>query len=320
MSQQNSSEEVDLGYLLKKSNDIFKNIAKGIFKAIDFFIKNIIWVVLLIIVGVIIGFYKDYKAVKSYDNQVIVIPNFESVDYLYDKVEAINSKIAGNDTVFLRKIFNENVGKLGIIEIEPIVDIYNFISQSRENIDILRILAQNQDFSEYIEDISTSKYYKYHRLKISITGIEDSEKIINDLFVYLNENEHFKGYQDIFKETKAYDIQEHYKMISQVDSLVKASTRINDNNNNVSVSTNSDQHYLIERKRLLIDDIYHLKMELLDYSSPIKIVNIDYNLKKEKLLEISNKVKYPIFLLFAFSFIFFIIHLFKTLRKYSENE
>ncbi len=320
MAQHNSSEEVDLGYLLKKSNDIFKSIARGIFKVIDFFIKNIIWVILLIILGVVIGFYKDYNAKKFYDNQVIVIPNFESVDYLYDKVEAINSKITSNDTIFLKEIFKENVGKMGKIEIEPIVDVYNFISQSRENIDILRILAQNQDFSEYIEDISTSKYYKYHRLKIPIEGSESSQKIISDLFDYLNSNEHFKNYQQIFSETNSYEIQKHYEMITQVDSMVKSMYEISGISSNVSVNNTSDQHYLIERKRLLIEDLYKLKMAQKDYFSSIKVVNVDYNLEPEKFLNISNKIKYPIILVSLFSLVFFIIYLFKSLRKFAELE
>lgn len=320
MAQQNSSEEVDLGYLLKKSNDFLKGIAKGIFKILDFFLKHIIWIIILIIIGIGIGFYKDYTTTKGYDNQVIVIPNFESVDYLYSKIEAINSKTSVGDTIFLKNIFGENRGKMGIIEIEPIVDVYNFISKSRENIDILRILAQNQDFSEYIEDISTSKYYKYHRINIPIEGSENSEKIINDLFNYLNENEHFKNYQQIFNETKVYDIHEHYKMIAQVDSLVKSTYEMYGNNSNVSVNNNSDQHYLIERKRLLIEDLYQLKIEQKDYTSPIKVVNVDYNLEPKKILNVSNKVKYPIYFLFLYSLVFFIIYLYKSLRRFAESE
>jgi len=320
MAQQNSSEEIDLGYLLKKSNDVFKSIARGIFRTLDFFKKYAIWIILLIIVGVSIGVYKDYNAKKIYDNQIIVIPNFESVDYLYDKIEAINQKIASSDTIFLKEVFHGNANKVGSLQIEPIVDIYNFISKSRENIDILRILAQNQDFSEYIEDLSTSKYYKYHRLQISTQGKENSEQILNDFFAYLNSNKHFSDYQDIFKETKEYDIKEHYTMISQVDSLVKASGNMYSDNNNVSVNNNSDLHYLIERKRLLIEDLYQLKMELVDYSSPIKVVSIDYNLEPEKFINISNKIKYPLILVFLFSFVFFIIYAFKSLRNYARDE
>ncbi|HLW31040.1 MAG TPA: hypothetical protein VKX40_02180 [Aequorivita sp.] len=320
MAQQNSSEEIDLGYLLKKSNDAFKSLARGIFQALNFFKKYYIWIIVLVIVGFGIGYYKDVNEKKFFDNQVVVIPNFESVDYLYDKIEAINLKIRAGDTIYLKTVFGENVGEIATMEIEPIVDIYNFVSKSRTNIDILRIISQNQNFSDYVKDISTSKYYKYHRIKIPIRGKEISEKVLDDLFAYLNSNEHFRAYQEIYTETKAYDLKEHFEMITQVDSLVKASSRMYDIGSNVSVNNNSDLHYLIERKRLLIDDLYHIKMELLDYSSPIKVVSADYNLKPEKLIELSNKVKYPIMMVFLFSMIFFCLYLLKNLRKYAESD
>lgn len=320
MAQHNSSEEIDLGYLLKKFNDFFKSAVRSFFLVLDFFKKYIIIVIALVIIGFGLGYYKDSNQIKTYNNEVMVIPNFESVDYLYDKVETLNIKIAAGDSLFLKPIFGANYRQLNLIEIEPIVDIYNFISKSRENIDILRILAQNQDFSDYIEDLSTSKYYKYHRMKVSISGKEFSEKVISDLLAYLNSNEHFNKYQDVYKEMKGYDIEEHYKMIAQVDSLVKASTTMYNSSSNVSVNSNADQHYLIERKRLLIEDLYQLKMEMLDYTAAIKVVNIDYNLKPKKFLEISKKIKYPILLVLLFSLAFFVIYIFKNLRRYSESE
>ncbi len=129
MAQQNSSEEVDLGYLLKKSNDIFKGFARAILKIIDFFKKHFIILIVIILIGFGFGLYKDYNEVKSYNNELIVIPNFGSVDYLYDKVEALNSKIASKDTIYLKQILGANYSKLNLIEIEPIVDLYNFISE-----------------------------------------------------------------------------------------------------------------------------------------------------------------------------------------------
>ncbi|QAA82201.1 hypothetical protein EI546_10905 [Aequorivita sp. H23M31] len=320
MAQQHSSEEIDLGYFFRKSNDVFKRMARGIFEILHFFKRFFIWILLLIIIGFAIGYYKDTSAVAVYDNRAIIIPNFESVDYVYDKIEAVNSKIKARDTTYLKTIFGENAGKVGIMEIEAIVDIYNFVSKSRTNIDILRILSQNQNFSEYVNDVATSKYYKYHRFKIPVLGKDASEKVVADFFKYLNENEHFKAYQEVYTDTKAFDIKEHYDMVSQVDSLVEASSRMYSVGSNVSVNNNSDLHFLIERKRLLIEDIYQLRTDLLDYSTPIKIVSVDYNLKPERLLEIPNKVKFPIFLVFLFSMVFFVIYLFKHLRTYAELE
>ncbi|MBT0607151.1 hypothetical protein [Aequorivita echinoideorum] len=318
MAQQNS-EEIDLGYLLKKSGDFFKSLLRAFFKVVDFFVKFYIFIIALIIVGFIYGYYKDSNAVKSYNNELIVIPNFESVDYLYDKVEAINTKISMGDSIYLKRILDTNFRKLGSIKIEPIVDIYNFVSKSRENIDIFRIIAEKQDFAEYVDDMSNSRYYKYHKLSVSTVGKTSSETIINKLLFYINENEHLKNYKKIYQETKDFEIQEHYEMINQIDSIFKNDDSKINSASSIEVVTNNDQHFLIEKKEEILEKIVNLKVEQLDYTEPVKLVNADYNLKKERFLNISNKVKYPFLLVFFFSLIFFVIYVFKKMRTYSKK-
>lgn len=319
MAQQNSSEEVDLGYLLKSIGGFFKKILRALFLILDFFKKYYIIIIVLLIIGFAYGYYKDYNTIKVYNNEVLIIPNFESVDYLYDKVEAINNKITSGDTIYLQKILDTNFQKLNSIKLEPIVDIYNFVSKSYRNYDVLRLIAEKQDFSEYIEDLSTSKYYKYHRMDVSITGKESSEKIINDLLSFLNDNEHFKMYQDIYVENNKFEIQEHHNMISQIDSLLKANSTINNVGSGVSINNSTDLFNLIDRKRQLIENLEQLNMAKIDYESPIKKVSVDYNLEPKRFLSFSNKVKYPIFLVFLFSVMFLLIYVLKHLRKYANS-
>lgn len=320
MTQHSSSEDVDLGYLLKKSNDIFKSIARGILMVLDFFKRFFIVVIILILLGVGYGLYKDYNAVKSYNNELLVIPNFGSVDYLYDKIDALNSKIVSRDSIFLKQVLGSNYSQINVIEIEPIVDLYNFISESRQNIDILKIISQNQDFSEYVENMATSKYYKYHRMQISIKGKESSEKIIEDLFKYFNNNEHFQTYQKIYKQTKDIEVQQHFVMIAQLDSLIKANYTVQKQGSSVTVSNNADQYNLVEKKRQIIDNLQRLQIQQNDYSVPIKRVSANYNMEPERLLDISNMVKYPLLLIISFSLIFLVLFIFKSLKKYADAE
>ena len=309
-----------MGYLLEKFNDFSKSLVRSLFLVFDFFKKYLIVVIVLVIVGFGIGLYKDMYEVKSYNNELIVIPNFGSVDYLYDKVEALNSKIASKDSIYLKKVLDTNFSKLNLIEIEPIVDFYNFISESRQYVDILKIISQNQDFSEYVENMTTSKYYKYHRMNISIKGKSSSDKIIMDLLKYFNDNEHFQEYQKIYKTTKDYEIEENYIMIAQLDSLIKANYTFQNKNSSVSVNTITDQYNLIDKKKQLVANLRALKMEQSDYISPIKSVNVNYNIEPEKIIDISNKIKYPLLLVFLFSLIFFVLYIFKSLKRYSNEE
>lgn len=317
MAQQNSSEEVDLGYLFKKSNDFLKGIVRGLFLIFDFFKKYFIVIIILILIGFAFGYFKDKGSVELYNNEILIIPNFESVDYLYDKAETINSKIASKDTVYLKNIFGDNFRSVGGVSLEPIIDIYNFVSKSRQNIDVLKIISQSQDFSEYVEDMSTSKYFKYHRLNLSIVGKEHSVAIVDSFLNYLNQNKHFANYKNTLKITKDFQVKEYYFMLTQIDSIIKANTR-NNINSSVTVNTISDQSELIEKKRQLLAELQNLEMEQIDYSSIIKMVNAEYNIHPETFLDISNKIKYPLILVFLFSLVFFIFYIFKSLKKYVD--
>ncbi len=64
-------------------------------------------VVILIILELELDIIRIRMKLRAYNNEVIVIPNFESVDYLYDKVEDSIQKIASNDTIYLKKIFGD---------------------------------------------------------------------------------------------------------------------------------------------------------------------------------------------------------------------
>ena len=320
MSQQNTSEVIDLGYIFKRSNDFFKSIIRGFFLVVDFFKKYFIVVIVLIVLGFAYGYYKDSKGDVTYNNEVLVIPNFESVDYLYDKIEVLNNKISSRDTLFLQQILDTNFRKLKTIKIEPIVDIYNFVSKSYRNYDVLKLIAEKQDFSEYIADLSTSKYYKYHKMEISISGSENSKEIVSKLFSYLNDNDHLKEYQKIFIESNKFEIQENYNMISQIDSVLLSNSRMNSFPSNVTINNNTDLYRLIEKKTELLDGLADLKTKEVDFKTPIKIVSADYNLKIKKFLSIPNKIKYPLMGVFLFSLVFFILYLFKGLRKYANSD
>ena len=92
-SQNNSdNQEIDLSEISKKIGGFFENISTRIFKGILFLKRNILVISILFVIGVGLGFYLD-KTSKSYDSEIIVTPNFGSNEYLYSKVNLINSKI-----------------------------------------------------------------------------------------------------------------------------------------------------------------------------------------------------------------------------------
>tara|TARA_R110002072_G_scaffold235697_5_gene393381 strand:+ start:5864 stop:6847 length:984 start_codon:yes stop_codon:yes gene_type:complete len=316
-------EEIDLRFLLKKAGEFLKDCVKVLFKVLMFFKKYIIVVVILIIVGVSYGYYLDVNTKKVYTNEVIIIPNVESVDYLYSKVKALNSKIGIKDTIYLKKVLDTNFRKIKEVKIEPIVDVYNFISKSRENIDIFRIFTQNQDIDEYVQEFSNSKYFKYHKLYFSIEGKNDSEKIVGDVLREINENQHYKEYLEVGKENTNFQIEQVSEMIIQVDSIIKSTTNfasMNQSSQSVYINDNNQLGSLINIKRELLDDLLILKMKNKDEVEIVKEVSSNYNIVGEKGFPIGNKIKYPLLLVFLFSLFFFLLHIYKKLKAIADEQ
>lgn len=315
----NQTEEIDLGYLFKKIGDLFNRCVKILFQIISFFLKYKFIVLALIIIGFAYGYYKDSTAKKSYSNQGIVIPNFGSVDYLYNNIEHLNAKISSRDTLFLKKVLDTNFRKIKKIEIEPITDIYNLMTKSREQIDVFRILFQNQDLSDFVEDMTTSKYYKYHQINFNIVGDASSEKIVGDILNFWNSNEHYTKYASIYRENANFQVTENKNMIAQIDSIISSITsgNVKSTNPGVVISENTNLHFLIERKSELLDELLASEIRQADYDDAIKLVNMEYNIYTSS--GISNKIKYPIQLVFLFSLIFFIRYSYKKLKEIAEN-
>lgn len=316
MAEQNYTEEVDLNHLMRKFSNFFKKCIRAVFMVLNFFIKYWIVTLILLFIGVGYGYYKDNTTSKVFKNEGIVVPNFESVDYLYNTIEEFNERINNGDSIFLKKFLGQDYAAIKTIEIEPISDIYNMMTKSREQIDVFRILYQNQEIDKFVENVATNKYFKFHKITFIIKGENKSEAVIEDILAFWNSNEHFREYEKIYRNNAEFQVLEYEKMIAQVDSIVKAITTSSNQNQGVVISENSSLHLLLERKKDMLNDLLKAKIRLSDYTEPIKMVYMHYDIEQRGF---SNKVKYPIILLFFFGSIFFIRFLFIRMKRIAES-
>lgn len=324
--QQNvSTDEVELGSLVNIIARFLKNLLKLLFLIIAFVKKTMVLTIILVVVGALAGYFIDTSLPKKtpvYENHIIVIPNFESVDYLYETIEGLNAKIASNDSLYLTTVLGDGYRSLHHVEIEPIVDIYNFATRSSQNIEVFKILFQNQDLAEFVEDMTTSKYFKYHRLNFFIKGSSISEQLVENLLNHMNENPHFKKYQELSQMNTEWLIEKNNTMISQVDSLIQASIKYantKDRNSSVLINDNSDLGLLVSGKQ----DILYRRMGLLragnDETAVIKNVGANYNILKKGLFSVGYKLKLPIIFLVLFYGFFFARFTYKNLKSIAES-
>src|SRR5690606_24038274 len=149
-------QEIDLVQVFSKIGSFFSYLVDKFFDFIFFLIKNSIIILILLVIGVGLGYFLD-KTSKTYNHEIIVSPNFDSVDYLYSKVNLLEAKKKDNDTVFFSNLGITNVKKLGKIEIEPIVDLYKFITSKKENFDLIKLMAEDGSLDKIVKDEVTSK-------------------------------------------------------------------------------------------------------------------------------------------------------------------
>ncbi len=318
MENNGQSEEIDLGYFFGQIGYFFRKCVKGLFMVLAFYIKYVIITIILIIVGFLLGFYLDETAKKSYINEVIVIPNFESADYLYSKVEEMNSKIQLDDKDYLKDILGKNNELLKDIKIEPIIDIYRYISQSDINLRIFEALSENQEMDEFLENMTTAKHYKYHKMTFSTRG-ENPEAIINAVLENFNQNAHFKKYQIVGIENTQFRIQENSQMIAQVDSIIKASISLEKIGNGQSVVINDNSwDRILAKKQEFLKIRLQLLQQQIDQQNIIKKVSYSYNITAKGDIRISRKILYPLLLILLFGGIFFVRFVYIRLKKVAE--
>lgn len=314
-TQNNNNQEIDLSQVSKKIGDFFEGIASKIFRIILFFKRNIVWVGILFVLGVVLGFYLD-KTTKVYKNQMIVQPNFGSTDYMYSKIELLNSKIEDNDTIFLKNVLGvKDTKKLLKIEVEPITDVYKFIDDNDKNFELIKLMAEDGEIKKILSDNLTSKNYPYHLVSFSTLNETNYEKTINPILEFLNKSDYFSSVQKEYVNNVKVKIIENDSIISQIngflDAFKKTVNGSQKSNNLVYYNENSQLNDVIKTKEALIGEQGTLRLQLLSLDKIVKSNSEVLNIKNTESINGKMKLVLPI----LFIFIFVLVGYFKSFYK-----
>lgn len=301
------NQEIDLAQVSKKIGNMYQNFLAWIFRGFLFARRNIIILAVLFIIGAGLGFYLD-KNTKVYNHEVIITPNFGSAEYVYSKVNLINSKIKENDKAFLKSIGISDTDDFLEIEIKPITDVYGFASTKEQNFEIIKLMSENGDINKVIENPTTSINYTNHRLKITTKGVISQQKLIDPILKYLNSNEYFSEIQKSIYESNLLRLQANEKTINQIDSLLASfSSSVNQSGKNdklVYYNENTQLNDILKTKSELIQEQANKRIELITASKTIKENSTILNIKDTKSINGKLKIIFPflfigLFLLFG---------------------
>lgn len=304
-TQNNDNQEIDLSQISRKIGSFFENISTKIFKGILFFKRNIIWIGALFVIGAVLGFYLD-KSTKEYDHQIIVSPNFGSVDNVYAKVELINSKIENGDTLFLKNTIGiKNPRKIKGIQISPITDVYKFIDNKPQNFELIKLMAEDGDIKKIVTENLTSKNYPYHLISFATSGQTTDEKTVQPILNYLNDSDYFRQIQKEYVNNIKIKMVENDSIISQIDGFLNAfKVTVNGSQKNdklVYYNENSQLADVIKTKDQLVTEQGAHRIELVNLDKIVKENSSTLNIRNTK--SINGKMKLVLPLLFIFLFI-----------------
>jgi hypothetical protein len=315
--QNTDNQEIDLSLISKKIGNFFENISTAIFRGFLFFRRNILWVGILFIIGAGLGFYLD-KTTKVYDNEVIVSPNFGSIDYLYAKVDLISSKINDGDTLFLKEVVGiKQPKKLKKITVTPIADVYKFVNNSDKNFEFVKLLAEDGDIKKIVNDNLTSKNYPYHLISFTTDNQTSNEKTVQSLLKYLNSSEYYSLIQKEYLNNVKIKMTENDSIISQINGLLnafssnKSGTQKSDKL--VYYNENSQLNEVIKTKEALIIEQGVNRITLVNFDKIIKDNSITLNIKNNKAVNGKMKLILPLLLIFLFV-------LFCYFKNYYKNQ
>ncbi len=311
--QNNDNQEIDLSQISKKIGGLFENISTQIFL---FFKRNIIWVGILFILGAVLGFYID-KGTKVYDHQMIVVPNFGATDYLYAKIELLNSKIEDGDTVYLKEVVGiKNTKKFKQITIAPVVDVYKFIENRPQNFDLIKLMSEDGDIKKVVNEQLTSKNYPFHLISFTTDNQTSNENTVSPILKYLNDSDYFREVQKEYTNNVKVKIVENDSTISQINGV------LNTFNNTVNGSQKSDKlvYYnensqlndVIKTKDYLVGEQGNRRLEMINLDKIVKDTSTTLNIRNNKAPNGKMKMIVPV----IFIFIFILFGLLKSYYKH----
>src|SRR5690606_13914732 len=154
-TQKLNDEQIDLAALFNCVNNIFDNIGFVLFRIFNFFLRNKLITIVITIIGLFIGFYSYKNNKKAFKHQDVVVANFKSTEYLYNKIDN-----------FVLKTTNEELSKISKLAIKPVINIHEYVSDHKHNLEMEKYMSENTiEISKFKYNNNVEELYKNHKLE-----------------------------------------------------------------------------------------------------------------------------------------------------------
>lgn len=342
---QNNSDEIDLGQLFQmigrgfqKFYNFIGSIFKGIFHVIILFLlfvqKNIIVIAAAIIIGGVGGFVLDKVLPEKYISRMVVEPNFNSVQQLYNNIAFYNDLAKAQDSVALATSLNITEHEAASIE-EIFTDSYSDENQKIQLFDkfisgLDTTTVKAIDFENYLKNFN-SLDARFHQISVISTDNRVAKKAQPAIINSISVNEYFKLQKKINDEN--LDLQEeiYKKQLIELDSLQslyrtvmvkEADKPMQGTNINMAESgeSRSRELALVQEKDILKEKLVELNEERANKSTIVNVIS-DFPTRgvEQKGILNSYKFKLPLVLLALVFGVLALLEVNKYLKAYKKE-
>ncbi|MEL4307071.1 hypothetical protein [Joostella sp. CR20] len=282
-NQNNGSEEIDLGQLFKLIGDGFRkffkfigDIIKGFFGLIIGFMlfiqKHIIKFVIAGIIGVVIGGYLDYSKVPVYSSTMVLEPNFQSVQQLYNNINFYGELADAKDSVALAEAFSispSEAGSIKSIEVESYSDENQKIQLFDQFVRSLDTTTQKAiDMEKFLNNFNSFDA-RFHTVVVKATDNKVAKKIQGPIIKSISNNDYFKIQKNIRQLNLTLQDSILKRQLVEIDSLQGLYKRVMEKEankpmtgTNISLGENGNSEQ--NKELALIRQIDKIKQDLVD--------------------------------------------------------
>lgn len=308
------NQEIDLMQISKKIGNVFQDFNTFLFRCIRFFVKNAVVILILFVLGFGVGMFLD-STKKTYNHEIIVTPNFGSTDYLYSKINLLQSKILEGDTVFLKEVVGIKQPKtISKIVVKPITDVYKFIENRPENFELIKLMAEDGDVKKIMEDNLTSKNYNFHTVSFTTNKLIIDEEMVQPLLRFFNDSQYYSTLQKEILNNIKIKMSQNDTIISQINGVLSGfSAEVNGSKSDklVYYNENTQLNDVIKTKDGLINEQGNHRVELVGLDKVVKDNSTTINIKNTKSTNGKLKLILPVLFIFIFILIRFFIAFYK---------
>lgn len=341
----NTSDEIDLGQLFQmigRAFDRFFNFIGRIFKGIFHLIillllfiqKHFIILVAAMIIGGIAGYFLDKNLPEKYISKMVVEPNFNSVQQLYNNIDFYNDLAKAQDSTTLATALNITEHEAGSI-MKIFVDSYSDENQKIKLFDkfiseLDTTTIKTIDFDNYLTNFN-SLDARFHQISLVSTDNKVAKKLQPAIIGSISVNDYFKLQKKINDENLALQDTIYKQQLAELDSLQRlyqtvlvkeADKPMQGTNINLAENGESQNKELalVQEMEVIKEKLVELNEERANKSEIINVIS-DFPTRgvEQKGLLKSYKVLLPLILMGLVTLIICLVEINRFLKSYQRK-